>query len=83
MEHIPGVLNASDDLTKPLGWVLHSCHACHIMGHYPPPWCIWPTGTSRLIVNGLHKFTGYATVPPSPVMTHSSLIPGSGAGVDR
>ena len=24
--HIPGILNPSDDLTNPLGWVLHSCH---------------------------------------------------------
>eukprot|EP00957_Ditylum_brightwellii_P210372 15364893-Ditylum_brightwellii.AAC.4 len=23
MAHIPGVLNPSDDLTKPLGWILH------------------------------------------------------------
>ena len=34
MEHIPGILNPSDDLTKPLGWVLHSRHARRIMGHY-------------------------------------------------
>ena len=32
--HIPGILNPSDDLTKPLGWVLHSRHARRIMGHY-------------------------------------------------
>ena len=25
--HIPGIINNSDDLTKPLGWVLHSPHA--------------------------------------------------------
>ena len=24
--HVAGILNPSDDLTKPLGWVLHSCH---------------------------------------------------------
>ena len=24
MRHIPGILNPSDDLTKALGWVLHS-----------------------------------------------------------
>ena len=33
-KHILGILNASDDLTKPLGWVLHSRHARRIMGHY-------------------------------------------------
>ena len=34
MKHIPGVLNPSDDLTKPLGWVLHSRHARRMMGHF-------------------------------------------------
>ena len=34
MEHCPGVLNASDDLTKPLGWALHSRQARRGMGHY-------------------------------------------------
>ena len=34
LRHCPGVLNSSDDLTKVLGWVLHTCH-CHCgMGHY-------------------------------------------------
>ena len=34
MEHIPGVLNPSDDLTKPLGYILHARHCRQIMGHY-------------------------------------------------
>lgn len=34
LSHIPGVINPSDDLTKPLGWVLHGRHARRIMGHY-------------------------------------------------
>jgi hypothetical protein len=34
LEHISGILNPSDDLTAPLGWVLHSRHARHMMGHY-------------------------------------------------
>ena len=34
MEHIPGVINPSDDLTKPLGYVLHARHCRRIMGHY-------------------------------------------------
>jgi len=33
MEFIPGVINPSDDLTKPLGWVLHDRHARRVMGH--------------------------------------------------
>ena len=32
--HIPGILNPSDDLTKNLGWVLHSKHCRRLMGHY-------------------------------------------------
>ena len=31
--HIPGIINPSDDLTKPLGRVLHERHARCIMGH--------------------------------------------------
>jgi hypothetical protein len=34
MCHIPGIINPSDGLTKPLGWILHSRHARRIMGHY-------------------------------------------------
>jgi len=34
MQFISDVINPSDDLTKPLGCVLHDCHAHHIMGHY-------------------------------------------------
>ena len=33
-KHVKGILNLSDDLTKPLGYVLHSCHCRRIMGHY-------------------------------------------------
>jgi len=33
MEFISGVINLSDDLTQPLGWVLHDRHARRIMGH--------------------------------------------------
>ena len=36
LAHVPGVPNPSDDLTKPLGWVLHSRHARRMMGHHPP-----------------------------------------------
>ena len=32
--HIPGVINPINNLTKPLGWVLHSCHYQRFMGHY-------------------------------------------------
>jgi len=33
MKFISMVINPSDDLTKPLGWVLHDRHARRIMGH--------------------------------------------------
>ena len=32
--HIAGVINPADDLTKLLGWVLHTQHARRFMGHY-------------------------------------------------
>ena len=34
MSHIPGILNPTDDLTKPLGWILHSRHCRRTMGHF-------------------------------------------------
>ena len=34
MRHLPGVINASDDLTKPLSTLLHSRHVLRAMGHY-------------------------------------------------
>ena len=33
MSFIPGIINPSDDLTKPLGWILHARHARRVMGH--------------------------------------------------
>jgi hypothetical protein len=35
--HVPGIVNPADDLTKALGWVLHSRHARRFMGHFGPP----------------------------------------------
>merc|ERR1712115_22364 len=34
LHHIKGVLNPSDGLTKPLGWILHARHARRLMGHF-------------------------------------------------
>ena len=34
MKCIPGIINPADDMTKPLGWVLHARHVCQTMGHY-------------------------------------------------
>ena len=34
MNHIDGIISLSNDLTKPLGWVLHFRHAGYLMGHY-------------------------------------------------
>ena len=34
MHHIAGILNPADDLTKPLGWILHGRHCRRLMGHY-------------------------------------------------
>ena len=33
MSFMPGIINPSDDLTKPLGWILHARHARRAMGH--------------------------------------------------
>ena len=38
LEHIPGVVNSADSLTKSLGSTLHHRHACRLMGHYGAPW---------------------------------------------
>ena len=34
MRHIPGIINNADDMTKPLGWILHHRHARRTLGHY-------------------------------------------------
>ena len=34
MIHWPSIINPADDLTKALGWVLHSRHARFLMGHF-------------------------------------------------
>ena len=34
MQHIKGILNPSDAMTKPLGRVLHSRHVRQFMGHF-------------------------------------------------
>ena len=34
--YIPGIINNSDDLTKPLGWFLHSQHTRCTTGHFIP-----------------------------------------------
>ena len=34
MEHLSGIINPGDDLTKPLGWVIHVRHARRNMGHH-------------------------------------------------
>ena len=36
MNHLPGVINPSDGLTKALATVLHARHARRAMGHYQP-----------------------------------------------
>jgi hypothetical protein len=37
LQHIPGVINPADALTKALGWVLHQRHVRRAMGHYGLP----------------------------------------------
>ena len=49
MRHIPGVINPPDDLSKPLGWVLHSRHARRMMGHHTPIDGTAPQGTMPIL----------------------------------
>jgi hypothetical protein len=37
LHHLPGIINVADQATKALRWMLHSCHAHHLMGHCGPP----------------------------------------------
>ncbi|KAG7366873.1 adenylate/guanylate cyclase [Nitzschia inconspicua] len=50
--HIPGSINPSDDLTKPLGWVLHQHHARRLMGHHD---LVLPPSSSVLSCNSKSK----------------------------
>ena len=45
LDHIPGIINPSDALTKNLGWVLHWRYATRIMGYYGT----WYSNTSARI----------------------------------
>ena len=38
MKHIPGIINASDALTKPFGWILHRRHIARLMGRMGSPY---------------------------------------------
>ena len=60
MRHIAGIINPSDDLTKPLGWVLHARHARRAMGHYK----LVSPETPKALESGRElepKFSGSAT----------------------
>ena len=43
MQHVPGIVNASDDLTKALAWILHNRHGRRLMGHFRPPFLAAPS----------------------------------------
>jgi hypothetical protein len=45
LQHIPGIVNIADALTKALGWILHNRHICRAMGHFFPPWKKSPSWT--------------------------------------
>jgi Reverse transcriptase (RNA-dependent DNA polymerase)/GAG-pre-integrase domain len=38
LEHIPGIINSADSLTKSLGMTLHFRHVRRLMGHHGAPW---------------------------------------------
>ena len=37
-QHVPGVINPADDVTKPLGWMLPSRHARGPLSFLTPRW---------------------------------------------
>ena len=41
LEHIPGIINSADSLTKSLGPTLHHRHVRRLMGHYGAPWALF------------------------------------------
>jgi hypothetical protein len=43
LEHIPGIVNSADSLTKSLGSTLHHRHVRRLMGHYGAPWAPAPS----------------------------------------
>ena len=62
LRHIPGTINPSNDLTKPLGWVLHSRHCRRLMGHFTPLYSSCPLPIDRRILpkaeGGCHTYNG-------------------------
>jgi Reverse transcriptase (RNA-dependent DNA polymerase) len=45
LQHIPGIVNIADALTKALGWILHNRHIRRAMNHFFPPWKKSPSWT--------------------------------------
>jgi hypothetical protein len=51
LRHIPSTINCADDLTKPLGYVLHMRHVRRLMGHY---------GTSPFVCSSSERQLDYS-----------------------
>ena len=65
LQHVPGTINPSDDLTKPLSWILHGRHARRNMGHYD--------GTLKMLTSSTEHQAG-ESVENRPVAIGSSFV---------
>ena len=57
LEHIPGIINPADALTKNLGWVLHQRHVTRMMG-YCGSWYTNTSGHIPRVVQLKNKYRG-------------------------
>jgi hypothetical protein len=74
--HIPGVLNAADQQTKPLAARLHYRHARRLMGHFGPP-SSSASSIESLALSSSPPPTGEGVDAPSsvsPVDSHLSIV---------
>ncbi len=81
MRHASGIINSADDMTKPLGWVLHHRHCRRTMGHYI---FIHPPSSSSLSIDSTLDSSiggGYwpkATTQVNPVLDVQPVTESSG-----
>ena len=74
MFHMAGAINPSDDLTKALGWALHSRHARRSMGHYKigspneAPSVIYPNPHARAATHKAGEGVGDQSVRDSSAL---------------
>ena len=75
LRHCPGIINASDDLTKALGWVLHSRHARRSMGHYKMGSPIASTASALFAKETTQAGEGVGTRSATDLTTWPDVVP--------